>query len=203
MLTVNNDQAKTNSKRARALPIDKYTSDTLRRRFTTYRSDALEVQKIKEESGLPIRNANPPEDITENIVKFLLRNKKGDNTCCRAKCVGKNGDLYSDIEGVQEVKALTSDGPCSFGPKKTFDVIYFLDMRNWLSDSFVLWRLNVTHESKEWKGLKMSKSETHEDQCAKGRRPHIGFEKIYEQLKDRFTLVYSGTFEDIFTTVQY
>lgn len=68
-------------------------------------------------TGLPIRNQNPPEDITENIVKFLIKNKEKDATVKWAKAVCLNGDLYSDNydhEYPIEIKALTSDGPSSF-----------------------------------------------------------------------------------------
>lgn len=179
--------------------IDNYTESVLRQRFNSYKASSIELQAINQANSLHIRNANPPEDITENIVKFLIRNKKGDQTCMWAKCVNKNGDLYSDVEHVQEVKALTSGGPCSFGPKKQFDVIYFLDMRDWLNDKFILWCINLNNESSQWKGLKMNATQTHEDQSAQGRRPHIGFDKIYEQLKDHCTKVYEGTFANIFT----
>jgi hypothetical protein len=73
-------------------------------------------------------------------------------------------------------------------------------MREWLSDKIILWCINLTNESKEWKGLKMNATQTHEDQSNQGRRPHIGFDKLYEQLKDYSTKVYEGTFENIFKT---
>lgn len=187
------------------MAVDRYSHDVLRSRFVLYRDSEIAVRNLRNEVNLPIRGQNPPEDITENIVKFILR-KNGDNTCVWAKCVGRPGDLFSEKEGVQEVKAFTSDGPCSFGPDKEFKVIYFLDMRNYLSDKFVLWRFAVTNESPEWKGLRVSVAETFNDQATQGRRPHIGFVKIYEQLKDvrtssgvpLCTKVYDGPFEGIF-----
>jgi hypothetical protein len=160
---------------------DLYTEGVLRARLANYKQGVVELNQIVEETGLPIRNANPPEDITENIVKFTIRRKMFDASCVWAKSVDKTGDLWSDIEKVQEVKAFTSDGPCSFGPTKKFDVIYFLDMRQWLEDKLVLWRVGLSNESATWRGLRMNATETHEDQAGQGRRPHIGFNKIYDQ----------------------
>jgi hypothetical protein len=197
---MSNPETNNNQKKVKAAPSDNYTEEILRKRFNSYKTSSIELQAINKDTGLNIRNANPPEDITENMVKFIIRNKKGDKSCMWAKCFNKNGDLYSDVEKIQEVKALTSDGPCSFGPTKKFDVIYFLDMREWLSDKIILWCINLTNESKEWKGLKMNATQTHEDQSNQGRRPHIGFDKLYEQLKDYSTKVYEGTFENIFKT---
>jgi hypothetical protein len=187
------------------MAVDRYSPEVLRRRFVLYRDSEIAVRNLITEVNLPIRSQNPPEDITENIVKFILR-KNGDNTCVWAKCVDRPGDLFSEREGVQEVKAFTSGGPCSFGPDKEFNVIYFLDMRDYLSDKFVLWRFAVTNESPEWKGLRVNVAQTFDDQARQGRRPHIAFDKIYEQLKDvrtssgdlLCTKVYDGPFEGIF-----
>jgi hypothetical protein len=186
--------------------MDKYNENILRTRFNQYKNNTRVLVDIIGDTGLPIRNENPPEDITENIVKFILKNKRGDTTCVWAKSVGRPGDLYSNMEHIQEVKAFTSDGPCSFGPKKVFHVIYFLDLREWLNDRFVLWRINLSSASEEWKKLKMNSRQTFEDHCNLGRRPHIGFDKIYEQLKDLrmssgvpvCSKIYEGTFENIF-----
>ena len=97
-----------------------------------------------------------------------------------------------------EVKAFTSDGPSSFGPKKKFGVLYFLDMRDWLNNRFILWKVNVSTNSPEWRNIKMNKTETNEDQCKQKRRPHISWEKIYSQIPDKCIKVYDGTFEGIF-----
>lgn len=179
--------------------VDNYTEQILRMNFNTYKSFYVAIKESIEKTGLNLRSTNPPEYITENIVKFIIRNKKGDKTCVWANSVNKTGDLYSDVEHVQEVKAFTSDAPCTFGPTKKFSVIYFLDMRDWLNDKLILWCVNLNNTSKEWKGLKISKSQTYEDQCNQGRRPRIGFNKMYEQLKDHCTKVYEGTFTNIFT----
>lgn len=73
-------------------------------------------------------------------------------------------------------------------------------MRDWLNDHFILWQVKLTNDSKEWKDLKMSKTQTFEDQCKEGRRPRIGFDKIKAQLGDKCVSVYDGTFEEIFTS---
>jgi hypothetical protein len=41
--------------------------------------------------------------------------------------------------GFQECKCFTSDGPLSFTPSSNWDVIYFLDARDWLNDNFILY----------------------------------------------------------------
>jgi hypothetical protein len=184
-----------------ATAIDKYTSEILQLRYTLYKTDYETLNRIKQETGLPIRHQNPPEDITENITKFIIQNYDEDITCKWAKGIGLKGDLYSekyDISAPIEVKAFTSDGPSQFGPSKKFGVLYFLDLRLWLEDNIVLWRVNLTNESNEMKQIKMNKTQTHEDQCKEGRRPHISWKSLYPQIKDHCVKVFEGKFEDIF-----
>ena len=176
---------------------DKYTSDILRRRFYDFKQSNLNLNEIIKSTGLPIRHQNPPEDITENTTKFIIRNHDNDLSCKWAKSIGKTGDLYSDNH-IIEVKSFTSCGPSSFGPKKKFDVILFLDLRGWMDDRIILWKVNVSNESIEWKHLKMNATQTFEEQCKIGVRPHISYDNIHTQIPDKCVKIYEGTFEGIF-----
>ena len=186
---------------------DKYTSDVLRIRYKMYRSNYIETREIIKKTGLPIRHQNPPEDVTENIVKFIINNYDNDTSCKWAKSIKQksmtiNGDLWSEnypIDSPPEVKAFTSNGPSSFGPTKKFGIIYFLDMRQWLNDTFILWKLNVTNESPEWRNIRINKNQTLEEQCKQGRRPHISWDNIQSQIPEKCVRVYYGNFEGIFT----
>jgi len=189
---------------------DKYTPDVLRIRYNMFLENHIKTAEIIKTTGLPIRHQNPPEDVTENIAKFIINNYDDDPSCKWAKsmkCKGKNnkknyGDLISNnypLDSPPEVKAFISDGPSSFGPKKKFGVIYFLDMRQWLNDTFILWKVSVSNESPEWKQIKMNKTQTNEEQCEEGRRPHISWDNIHSQLLDKCMKVYEGSFEGIFT----
>jgi len=181
--------------------IDIFTSEILRGCYYRFKNNYIEDTKLIN-SGIPIRHQNPPEHITENIVKFTIQNYDNDPSCEWAKCVGQKGDLCSKkypINSPPEVKAFTSHGPASFGPRKKFGVIYFLDMREWLNDTFTLWKVNVSNDSPEWNQIKMNKKQTLEDQCKEGKRPHIPWDNIYSQIPDKCVKVYEGTFEGIFT----
>jgi len=181
---------------------DTYSRDVLERQYNIYRTSYIATAETIKKTSLPIRHQNPPEDVTENIAKFIIINYDNDPSCKWAKSVKHFGDLYSDryaIETPPEVKAFTSDGPCSFGPLKKFGIIYFLDMRDWLNNKFILWKVNVSSNSCEWQNIKMNKTQTMKEQCKQGKRPHISWENIYSQISDKCIKVYDGTFEDIFT----
>ena len=180
---------------------DNYTRTVLEIRYNSYHTSYIATDEVIKQTGLPIRHQNPPEDVTENIVKFIIINYDKDASCKWAKAIKCHGDLCSDkydIETPPEVKAFTSNGPCSFGPDKKFGVLYFLDMRDWLNNKFVLWKVSVSSDSPEWHNIKMNKTQTLKDQCEKGIRPHISWENIYSQIPDKCVKVYDGTFEGIF-----
>jgi hypothetical protein len=74
-----------------------------------------------------------PEDISENIVKQIIRNKLNDSTSSW-NC--KRG-LYSQ-EGFKNVNVY--ERRTSFvHSSSNWDVIYFLDARDWLNDNFILY----------------------------------------------------------------
>lgn len=180
---------------------DRYTDDILRARVLLYNVSVRETDNIIQSTGLPIRHQNPPEDITENITKVIIRNYENDLSCQWAKGLKHSGDLISKkypIHSPIEVKAFTSDGPSSFGPKKKFSVIYFLDMRGFKEDKLCCWRVNVSNESPEWKQIKMNKTQTNGEQCGEKRRPHISWDKIYAQIPEKCVKVYDGNFANIF-----
>lgn len=178
---------------------DTYSADVLRESFTDFRAHYVTRLAMKERTQGAIRCPNTPEDISENFIKFVIRNKVGAPSVW-AKMAGRPGDLWSEVERVQECKWVTSDGPCSFGPEKDWNVLYVGDAREWLSDRFRIYRIPLAAKSPEWCAIRMSATETFGQQCAQGRRPHIGWDALYAQIRDKAQLVYEGGFEGIFNS---
>lgn len=185
------------------LAVDTYTAEVLKESFIQHKNYVIGRNEIIAKTGLPIRLPNMPEDISENIVKFLIR-RNGDKTSKWTKSVIQKkgqkitGDLVSEKEGNQECKCFTSVGPASFGPKEAWDVIYFLDATHWLDDRFVLWRIPLSNSSSEWKALKMNKVQSYDDQATQGRRPRMSWDSIKPQIEKFCQKIYEGTFEGIF-----
>ena len=175
---------------------DNYTSDILKEQYKLH----MNYVKLRKESGerlkIKFRLPHIPEDISENIIKFIIRNWVGDKTSTWS-C--KSGDLHSDVEGTQECKCFTSDGPLSFSPSTTWNVIYFLDARKWLDNKYVLYRVNLTKTSEKWQALRMSKTQTFGEQMKQGRRPRIIWKDLTPQIDGDYTKVFEGSFDDIFT----
>lgn len=186
---------------------DKYNESTLIKRFTHFKQMYMNDEELIK-NGLRIRHQNTPEDITENITKFIIKKYENDESCVWCKGVDKKygltGDLYSNkykkTEPI-EVKSFTSNGPSQFGPDKKFGVLYFLDLRKWLNDKITLWKVNVNHTSDEFKNMKINKNQTMGEQLLEGRRPHISWDNIYSQISDHCEKVYEGSFENIFSNI--
>lgn len=183
---------------------DKYDAPILKKRYTNFQNTYKEDEELIQ-NGLPIRHQNTPEDITENIAKIIIRKFENDNSCVWCKGVDKKhgltGDLYSnkyDKNAPIEIKSFTSDGPSQFGPKKKFGVLYFLDLRKWLDDEIVLWKVNLTDTSNEFRNIKVNKTQTMGEQLLENRRPRITWDSLYPQISEFCEKIYEGPFENIF-----
>lgn len=67
-----------------------------------------------------------------------------------------------------------------------------------MDNLFILWKVNVTSESPEWKQMKMNKTQTREDQCGEGKRPRMSWDNIHKQLGELCVKIYEGSFDGIF-----
>ena len=183
---------------------DQYTEANLKQRFQDHKTYTLSVQQLNLVVGKKIRCPNMAEDLSENTVKFILWNHEHDFSVRWAKGLVKvSGDLVSSMYGPAtpiEVKAFASKGPSQFGPKKAFGILYFLDMRGWLKNHIICWRVKLSSNSKDFKSIDVNQYQTMEDQCDETRRPRIGWDKLYPQIQEHCEKNYDGTFEGIFVS---
>jgi hypothetical protein len=168
----------------------------LKELYDSHLSYVKKIEEICQKYQYPeseVRKPNMPEYLTENMIRLIIINYLHDETCCK----GDVGDLFSEKEGIQECKTFSSDGPISFGPTEKWDVIYFLDARDWLNDHYVLYQLKEKNDSPQFQQIAISKTETFGDQCRQQRRPRIAWNSLYPQIKDRVEIVYQGSFSPI------
>lgn len=174
---------------------DLYTHEILNIRYRNFKNFVKDTNEIKNKYKINIRLPCFPEDISENIIKFIIH-KNGDKSS-NWNC--KSGDLISTKEGIQECKCFSSDAPISFSPTPKWDVIYFLDGREWLeNDKFKLFKVDLKPNSNEWKNIKFNKNETFEDQISKNRRPRINWNSLEKNLGKNCIKIFDGTFDEIF-----
>lgn len=129
------------------------------------------------------------EIISENIIKYiLLRN----NLKCKN---AKSGDLISDDNIIKyECKCFTTLGPISFGPTESWNKILFLDSRKWFDNIIICYYVDISSNDSEWLNIKVSKTETYQDQCKLKRRPRLSWNKLINQIpKDKISILYSGS----------
>jgi hypothetical protein len=177
---------------------DNYTKDLLKEQYYLHKMYVNGRINTTKKIGVKVRLPGIPADISENMVKFINHYILNDTTS-RWNC---KGDLQSEKEGTQECKSFISNAPISFTPSSEWDVIYFLDARNWLNDKFILYRVSLKRTSPEWKNIKISKTQTFEDQTKQGRRPRISWEYLQPKISSYCEKVYDGTFDDIFNPLE-
>lgn len=85
-----------------------------------------------------------------------------------------------------------------FTPSSEWDVIYFLNAKDWINDNYILYKINLKRNSEIWKNIKINKIQTFEDQCKQGRRPRMNFDLLQKQLSEHCLKVFEGNFENIF-----
>lgn len=156
-----------------------------------------------------------PEDVSETMVRLILWRLTG-----VMPTQNPTGDL-TYFGKIVEVKTFISDGPSSFGPTESWDVIYFFDLsrsdqhRNQRNDQrndqnrdqrndqnrktyVTLYKIPLKMESEEWQNIKVNKLETMADQQRSKRRPRISFSNLQKQLAPHhISIAYEGFFEDL------
>jgi hypothetical protein len=171
---------------------DNYTREVCKKMFTNYKNYVLLKQQINSTYNVTTRSPNFPEDVSENIIKFILHDR-GDSTVVWKR----RGDLYSEIEKKIECKSFISGGPTSFTPRSNWNIIYFLDARKWLTNHFVLYRCTLTRTSEDWKCIKVNKDQMFQDQVDQKRRPRLDWEKLYPQIEPYCEVVFDGALDFI------
>ena len=137
------------------------------------------------------RSMNLLQELTENLAIQIIRVVEGtDMKWCKSTQPPIPGDMYRDycrvtyirdevnitpVRQFNELKFFSSTAPCSFGPTEKWDVIYFLDGLEYRNFNFKLYKISLANDSDEWKQLRVSRTQTFEDQASNGRRPRISF----------------------------
>jgi hypothetical protein len=172
-------------------PIDYEMVCNMLESYKSYYKSILEINKYL--TSKKMRYPNFPSEISENIVKLAIYQKYKIMPTWDTKV----GDLEILAKKRIEVKAFSSNGPTSFGPKEKWDFIYFLDAINFMKSEFIIYECKCSNKSLEWCKLKINSKQTFEDQCLEGKRPRIVFKEILNQLENKFTIIFKGKFEDL------
>ena len=144
-----------------------------------------------------LRNPNFPSEISENIVRLIIYKKIGKMPKWKNT---KKGDLYLENIGQIEIKAFSSDGPTSFGPKEAWKILYFIDCKEFMKKKFKVYEINLENTSDIFRNIKLTKKETFGLIADKNQRGKLraSFYKIFKpQLKEYCKCIFNGTLDDI------
>ena len=119
--------------------------------------------------------------------KNCINAKKGDLVIC------ENKNIFPI-----EIKCFSSKGPSSFGPNEKWHNLYFIDTTNmFTTDKFIIYKINLSNDSKEWSNIMINKSKNYSDVCKLGKRPRISFEKIKVQIPNNIEIIFKGTIKKL------
>lgn len=151
-----------------------------------------EINKLL--SKKKIRNDNFPSHISENIVKFAIYRKYKIMPCWDTD----KGDLVINKLNLPlriQVKGFVSCGPSSFGPKQSWDWIYFVDAKDTLNYNFKVYEIKLSNKNHIFRNIKLNKNETYGDICELNQRGKLrgSFYKIFKpQLNNYCNLIFDG-----------
>lgn len=141
-----------------------------------------------------IRNENFPCEVSENLVQWVLNEMKlFSEPVVWNKIEGKPGDL-SVGDKLLEVKSC-NQGPTSYGPTEKWDEIYFLDTSDFTKDIYMLYRVKLSSDSEDWGKIKISKTETFQEQCVRKVRPRQFFLDTLKQIHPMHVETYMFQYE--------
>jgi hypothetical protein len=147
-----------------------------------------DLQLFKKYQQTAIKKCGIPNNISENLIKYMIEFTTGDNITWNCK----KGDLFSDKRGQIECKCFTSNGPISFSPKFSWGDgnLYFLDARDYQNDNYTLYL--YTGSTKDFGKIKINKSQDMNSQMAEKRRPRINWKELYPQIENKLKKVFDG-----------
>lgn len=146
---------------------------------------------LRNHTEYDIRSPIIPEFITENLVMLAIKKYLGDPTVTR-KC---SGDLASELFGLIEVKAFSSNGPNSFSNYMKWDSLFFCDCRVFDQDEIFIYKVENTLE--EFKKLMVTKDKSFQDCENIGMRAKISFDSLKEQKNFKYTKIYQGSYKKL------
>jgi len=165
-------------------PLDSITFDMIYEElyaYNRYVNHGIEINKKLVGKHKKIRKPNFPSHISENIIKYYLFQKFN---IMPNWGFTKSGDLTFLSKRI-EVKA-GQLGPTSFGPKESWDYLYFINCKRHLEFIFEIYFINLKNTDSLFRNLKVNKTTTYHDQCLQGKRPRINFSELRNQLGPKY-----------------
>ena len=165
--------------------------ESLLNSYSRYRQDCITINGQINKGHRKIRNPNFPSPISENIVKFAIREKYG---VCPSWNT-ESGDLEFAGKRI-EVKGFSSDGPISFGPTQRWDILYLVDCRNYNKMLFSVIEIRLTNFDVRSLVLNSKNGKTYGDYCDVGKRPILKPEKLLSIIEEKKT-IFNGHLDEL------
>lgn len=169
-------------------PKDKFNKEVLKIALDNYINTLLiEKDLNKNLKHKKIRLSNFPSHISENIVKFCIKEKYS----IYPNWDTKIGDLCLLNKQI-EVKGFISKCPISFGPNEKWDILYIINGTRIFDKYFTIYEVKLSNNHPIFQNIKVNKKETYQIQCSQQRRPRITFDELYKQIGKDLNIIFKG-----------
>lgn len=169
-------------------PKDKFNKEVLKIALDNYINTLLIEKSLnKNLKHKKIRLSNFPSHISENIVKFCIKEKYS----IYPNWDTKIGDLCLLNKQI-EVKGFISKCPISFGPNEKWDILYIINGTRIFDKYFTIYEVKLSNNHPIFQNIKVNKTETYQVQCSQKRRPRITFDELYKQIRNYINPIFKG-----------
>ena len=175
---------------------DEITIQTIDKLLEIYNTNDEHVTKqnaLFPKGHRQIRRQNFLPEISENIAKFAIFKKYNKMPNWNTK----NGDLSLGDKQL-EVKAYSSGGPISFGPKERWEKLYIVDALDHQNKNFRVYEINLSNDDPEWENIQVKKNQTYQEQCDAKRRPRITMDALEPQIGQHLELIFDGNISELY-----
>ena len=166
--------------------------------YHDYRVPVLNFLDAEQELGLCIgRIPNFPSEISENIVLYVLRLlKRNCSWACKGDIIMTESGENGSVRRRGEVKC-AFNGPSQFSPKnkKMNDTLFFVDASQHLKETAHFKVYEIPKYMESLKKVKISKTQSVEEQQVGGRRPRFSIKDTWEDLEDK--KIWEGSIYDL------
>ena len=175
---------------------DGMTLERLNECIDTYNHNIIFEASMNEHfENRRIRISNFPSHISENIAKFAYHRRHGvmptwDTTVGDLQVINDENIIQLEVKGSID---LSNGGPSSYGPTESWDLLYFVDGADTLNYNYKVYEVRLSNTDDRWRNIRVSETQTYQEQVNQGRRPRITFTRLIEQLDDNdWELIFDG-----------
>lgn len=98
-----------------------------------------------------------------------------------------------------EVKGFSSNGPTSFGPSETWDILYFVNCKNYINKKFKVYEIKLSNKDNKFRNIKLTSTNTYGEIADLNQRGRLRatFSKFKSELGNKCKKIFCGHIDEL------